>query len=241
MKKLSFFFNYLKCILYFMVYFNKNCKFQWGENTILEHPGSNPIGDIPFFRVYSYLRQQVWKLSVYFFLWIWKKKFNDKIFLLHKIFSGRQMSNNCHVGVMISLRKWNAIDRGLDHQSGQTKDYKTGIFCLSAKLGIRIMCQTGATCLLTDFLCFYFRTIKIKCVGLVQRDTIIISPQSNMILNWYGWKTVQLGLDIYYYWFVLWEWISQSNLVSNTKPELGDVMRNPFRSKYMNDSMFIKD
>ena len=34
---------------------------------------------------------------------------------------------------MVSLLASGAVDRGFDPWSGQTKDYKTGIYCFSAK------------------------------------------------------------------------------------------------------------
>ena len=34
---------------------------------------------------------------------------------------------------MVSVLAVSAVDRGFDHQSGQTKDYKIGICCFSAK------------------------------------------------------------------------------------------------------------
>ena len=36
-------------------------------------------------------------------------------------------------GVMVSVLASSAVDRGFKPQSGQTKDYKIGIFCFSAK------------------------------------------------------------------------------------------------------------
>ena len=52
------------------------------------------------------------------------------------------------------------VDHRFEPRSGQTKDYKIGICCFSAKyaalrrktcwLGIRIMYQTGLTCLSVD-------------------------------------------------------------------------------------------
>ena len=63
---------------------------------------------------------------------------------------------------MVSMIAPSAIERGFEPQSGQTKDYKL-VFVVSplntqhkgarAKtgwLGIRIMCQSGATCLPAD-------------------------------------------------------------------------------------------
>jgi hypothetical protein len=55
-----------------------------------------------------------------------------------------------------------SVDRGFEPWSGQTKDYKVGICCFSAKhtalrerektgqLGISIMCPSGTTCLIVD-------------------------------------------------------------------------------------------
>jgi hypothetical protein len=61
---------------------------------------------------------------------------------------------------MVSLLASSVVDRGFEPRSGQTKDYKIGICCFSAKhegaraktgwLRIRIMCQSGATCLSVD-------------------------------------------------------------------------------------------
>jgi len=61
-------------------------------------------------------------------------------------------------GIMVS-----AVDHGFEPQSGQTKDYKIGICCFSAKhaalrrktkdcgwLGICLMCLSGPTCLSED-------------------------------------------------------------------------------------------
>ena len=36
-------------------------------------------------------------------------------------------------GVMVSVHASNAVDRGFEPRSGQTKDYKIGICCFSAK------------------------------------------------------------------------------------------------------------
>ena len=64
-------------------------------------------------------------------------------------------------GVMVSVLVSSAVDRGFESRSGQTKDYKIGICCFSAKhaalrrksrdwLEIIIMCPSGATCLPVD-------------------------------------------------------------------------------------------
>jgi hypothetical protein len=36
-------------------------------------------------------------------------------------------------GIMVSVLSLSAVDRGFDPRLGQTKDYKTGICCFSAK------------------------------------------------------------------------------------------------------------
>jgi len=48
-------------------------------------------------------------------------------------------------------------------------------------------------------------------------------------------------INIYYRRFVLREFISQSNITPEAKPEIRDAMRNPFRTKHINDSIFIAD
>ena len=63
---------------------------------------------------------------------------------------------------MVSVLPSSAVDCGFEPQSGQTKDYKIGICCFSAKHvalrrktetdrhEIRIICPSGATCLSVD-------------------------------------------------------------------------------------------
>jgi hypothetical protein len=63
---------------------------------------------------------------------------------------------------MVSVLTSSVVDRGFKSRSGQTKDYKIGICCFSAKYAalrrkskdwlarIRIMCQSGVTCLSVD-------------------------------------------------------------------------------------------
>ena len=40
---------------------------------------------------------------------------------------------DCIGGVMVSVLAWNAVDRGFEPRSGQTKDYLIGICCFTAK------------------------------------------------------------------------------------------------------------
>ena len=66
-------------------------------------------------------------------------------------------------GVIVSVLDSGAVDREFEPRSGQTTDYKIGICCFFTKdaalkreraktgwLGIRIMCQSVATCLSAD-------------------------------------------------------------------------------------------
>ena len=43
------------------------------------------------------------------------------------------LGRNCIGGVMVSMLVSSAVDRGFEPWSGQTKDYKIGICCFSAK------------------------------------------------------------------------------------------------------------
>ena len=99
--------------------------------------------------------------------------------------------------VMVSVLASNAVDRGFEPWWGQTKDYKIRICCFSAKhaalrrkskykdwwLGIRIMCQSGATCLSADCcfseLALWISNYICKLVGLVLRG-----PHHHLIENW---------------------------------------------------------
>ena len=50
-----------------------------------------------------------------------------------------------------------------------------------------------------------------------------------------------LNIYVYYRLFGLREWIFQSNFTSKAKPEMCDMMRNPFQTKHINDRFFIED
>ena len=74
--------------------------------------------------------------------------------------------------VMVSLLSSSTVDDGFQFRQHQTKDYKIGICCFSAKhaalavraktgwLGIRILCLNGATCLHADC-CFSDIAVKL--------------------------------------------------------------------------------
>ena len=49
------------------------------------------------------------------------------------MFSMFSLSLNRTVGVMVSVLASSVVDRGFEAWSGQTKDYKIGICCFSAK------------------------------------------------------------------------------------------------------------
>ena len=61
---------------------------------------------------------------------------------------------------MVSALASSAVDRVLESRSDKIKDYEIGIWCFFAKHailrrksewpGMRIMCQSGATCISTD-------------------------------------------------------------------------------------------
>ena len=57
--------------------------------------------------------------------------------------------SNCIGGVMVSVLASSAVDGGFEPRSGQTKDYKIGICCFSAKYAA-LRRKSGATCLPAD-------------------------------------------------------------------------------------------
>ena len=80
-----------------------------------------------------------------------------------KVYSRGNINQKHRIGdVMVCVLASSAVDCGFEPQSGQTKDYKIGICCFSAKyaalrrkskdgwLGMRIMCPNGVTFLPAD-------------------------------------------------------------------------------------------
>ena len=61
----------------------------------------------------------------------------DKEMMSHRWIDLRHDTSPIHQsrisGVMVSVLTSGVVDRGFDPRSGQTKDYKIGICCLSAK------------------------------------------------------------------------------------------------------------
>jgi hypothetical protein len=103
---------------------------------------------------------------------------------------------------MVRVLASSVVDRGFDPRSCQTKDYKIGICCFSAKhsalrraktgwLGIRIMCSSGATCLPAN--CCFSELALLKCN---KADlTIIMSLKINLFSPWYSWTIAELALN----------------------------------------------
>ena len=103
-----------------------------------------------------------------------------------------QASTNCIGGVMVSVLASSAVDRRFEPRSGQTKDYKIGIYCFSAKqTALRRTSKYWLTRIrdkesdlgdmsIHGLLFQRFSTIKnsTKCVGLVQSG-----PHHHLIEN----------------------------------------------------------
>ena len=97
------------------------------------------------------------------------------------------MLSDCICDVMVSVLASIAVDGGFELWSGQTKDYKIGICCFSAKhetlrsksktgcLVIWIMCLSGATCL-PVFCCFSVRVEQL----VYQCSVVSVSEWSNL-------------------------------------------------------------
>ena len=111
-------------------------------------------------------------------------------------------------GVMVSVLASSAVDRGLDPRSGQTKDYKIGICCFSAKhvsLGrttkewlarIRIKGSEWGDMSIRVLLFQWASTIKFRLSVLVyyKADLIFISLKMNLFTPRYCWKIAELAL-----------------------------------------------
>jgi hypothetical protein len=107
-------------------------------------------------------------------------------------------------GVMVSKLASSAVDRGFEPRSGQTKEYKFGIFCFSAKhAALRRksnvwlsrnqdnMCEWGDMSIRGLLLQWASTIKKIQLSVLVQyiADLITISSQ------WYNWKIAELAFS----------------------------------------------
>lgn len=56
-----------------------------------------------------------------------------------------------------------------------------------------------------------------------------------------GTQDTRRRKKMYGYRYTIIDLISQSNIISNAKSEMRDAIKNPFRTKHINDSMFIED
>jgi hypothetical protein len=73
------------------------------------------------------------KKIITFFQKCWKLMHHIIIVTVHDVNRRHQPSFNRIGGVMVSVLTSSAVDREFESWSGQTKDYKIGICCFSAK------------------------------------------------------------------------------------------------------------
>ena len=115
--------------------------------------------------------------------------------------------------VMVSVLASSAVDRGFEPQSGQTKDYKIGIWCFSAKhaairrknkdlvAGYQNNVSEWSDMSIHRLLFQWASTMKIKLSVLIaieyKADFIIISLKINLFSPWYtcSWKIAELALS----------------------------------------------
>ena len=102
-------------------------------------------------------------------------------------------------GVMVSVLVSNAVDRGFEPRSGQTKDYKIGIYCFSDK-------HTAVRRQSEDWLARNQNNVSewsdmSICRLLFQRAStikiqlIFISLKIYLFSPWYIWKIAELALN----------------------------------------------
>jgi hypothetical protein len=135
--------------------------------------------------------------------------------LIHKRCSTNESHTSVHGqqnrigGVIVSMLASSTVDRGFEPRSGQTKDYKIGIFCFSAKhTALRkkskdwlarnqINVSEWSDMSNRGLLFQWASTIKIQLRVLVyyKADLIIISLKINLLSLWYSWKIAELELQ----------------------------------------------
>jgi hypothetical protein len=111
-------------------------------------------------------------------------------------------------GIMVSVLLSSAVDSGFEPWSGQTKEYKIGICCFSAKHAAlrrkskdRLARNQNNVSEWSDMstrgLLFQWASaIKIQlCVGLVQCGHHHHLIEINVFLPWYSWKIAELALN----------------------------------------------
>ena len=112
-------------------------------------------------------------------------------------------------GVMVSVLASSVVDRGFEPRSSQTKDYKIGICCFSAKhAALRRKSKDwlapnqdnesewGNMCI-RELLSQWASTIKIELSVLVENkaDLNIISLKINLFSPWYSWKMAESAVN----------------------------------------------
>ena len=112
-------------------------------------------------------------------------------------------------GVMISVLTSSVVDHGFEPRSSQTKDYKIGIRCFSAKhAALRRKSKDWlgrnqdnvsewGDLAIRGLLFQWASTIKIQLSVLVQNkaNLIIIALKINLFSPWYNWKIAELVLN----------------------------------------------
>jgi len=122
-----------------------------------------------------------------------------------------RVTYHCIGAVMVSVLASSAVILELEHQSGQTKDYKIGICCFSAKhAALRKkskdwlarnqdnVFEWGDISIHIPVLLFQWAsTIKIQLSMLVEykASLIIISLKINLFSQWSTWKIGELALS----------------------------------------------
>jgi hypothetical protein len=113
-------------------------------------------------------------------------------------------------GVTVIVLGSSGVNRGFEPQLGQTKDYKIGICCFSAKHTALKKKRKGwlarnqdnvsewGNMSIRGLLFQWPSTIKIQLSVLVKYkvDLIIISLKINLFSPWYSWKIAELALSI---------------------------------------------
>ena len=98
-------------------------------------------------------------------------------------------------GVMVNMLASSVVDRGFQPWSGQTKDYKIGICCFSAK-------RESSRSYSKDWFARNRGSVSewgnMSIRGLLfqwKSDLIVILLKINLFSPWYSWKIVELALS----------------------------------------------
>jgi hypothetical protein len=114
-----------------------------------------------------------------------------------------------HVMVIFSVLDRSAIDRGFETRSGQTKDYKIGICCFSAKHAALRRENKDWLARNQDnvsewgdmsthgllFQCASIIKIQLSVLFLYKADLIIFPLKINLLSPWHSWKIAELALN----------------------------------------------